>query len=267
MKHELTPVERRGGIWFKREDLFRLGELSVGAKGRLVQDIIQSHIEQSESWSTMVHPSFLGPSAGQEVPLLSIVELYAAIYSFNLQVFCPSSKRRLPSFYHRCKSGYGNVLVSEANKYIEEDPAHRFLIPFNGDCDRAVELVAMQVANLPFGKFKRIVIPVGSGINMKGVLKGLKDSGHAEISVAGILVGMDCRRDIAQWASGLGIENYTFGRSAQGYHDLSIYRQLNGVALDRVYEGKVVPFVESGDLVWLIGNSRIDSPVGYMKEI
>ena len=127
----LTPIQKVGKIWVKREDLF---------------NVYGAHCPQGE--------------LGSE--LLEAQKAVARIIQH--------------------KAGYNSVIVARAKTYAEENKA--FEVPFGMMCREAVSQTFYQVTDLP-AKAKRIVIPVGSGMNLCGLLHGLKQAGNP-IKVLGV---------------------------------------------------------------------------------
>ena len=127
------------------------------------------------------------------------------------------------------------------------------VIPFGMVCREAVEQTEAQVcqSNLPNG-CKRIVVCVGSGMNLAGILWGLEKLGR-KIPVLGVRVGADPTKVLDEFAPMDWRERCELVEAPEDYHTEVANNPWGGVTLDPIYEGKCVPFLEDGDLFWVIG--------------
>lgn len=153
------------------------------------------------------------------------------------------------------KAGYNSVIIARAR----EDAAALGWreIPFGMECGEAIEETAGQVGNLPLaveGGPSRLVIPVGSGMSLAGVLWGLRRvwGGNAP-TVLGIVVGADPAKRLEQYAPPGWRAMVELRPSGLDYHAPAPRARLGALALDPIYEAKCLPFLQTGDLFWVVG--------------
>jgi 1-aminocyclopropane-1-carboxylate deaminase/D-cysteine desulfhydrase-like pyridoxal-dependent ACC family enzyme len=240
----LTPVEKIGDIWVKRDDLYTFGgvcggkvrtcvALASGATGGLVtagsrsspQVNIVAHVAAAMGLPACVHTP-----AGKLSP-----EVEAAVAAGAALV--------------QHTAGYNNVIIARARDCAKV--RGWCLIPFGMECAAAIENTAAQVANVPAG-VKRIVVPVGSGMSLIGILHGLRNAGRL-VPILGVVVGADpaarLTRTAAWWQCGAPFEIF----KAPVPYSRSVSRSLGAITLDPIYEAKCVDYLRAGDLFWIVG--------------
>lgn len=244
---DLTPVEEHGGHPVKRDDLFRVGD-SAGGKVRTCLTLAS-------------RPGITGlvTAGSRQSPQVNIVATIARRLGLPCRVHVPAAKgpltpeleaaRRAGAEIVEHRPGYNNVIIARAR----EDAAERGWseIPFGMECLEAVTATAAQAANIPHGT-RRIVVPVGSGMSLAGVLAGLKRAGLADVPVLGVVTGADPSARLDTYAPGWR-DRATLVDSGLDYHDHAPVARLGDLDLDPVYEAKCLPFLEDGDLLWVVG--------------
>jgi hypothetical protein len=115
-----------------------------------------------------------------------------------------------------------------------------------------LEATAAQVANVPLS-VKRIVVPVGSGSMLEGVSAGLLSrcgTGRLRPSALGVCVGRPPKSFVGElfhpW-----LEMVT---AAVPFTKAVVGAEIGGVPLDETYEAKCLPFMQTGDLLWVVAN-------------
>jgi len=239
----LTPIERYDGIYFKREDKFELYGLN-GAKTRGAYYLIQKGVK-------LGFTKFTTCGARDSMQMYIVASLCKQLgYEFvghAPQGELPESFKQFNIIQHR--AGYNNVIAARAKEYAHEEGA--YMIPF-GLLDRGLmALASTQVNNIPKG-VQRIIVPVGGAVNLCGVLIGLQKI-RCKLPVLGVVVGRDPTRTLASYAPWGYHSRLKLVPSGMPYGKHAEIRDLYGVPLDPVYEAKCVPFVEKGDLLWIIG--------------
>jgi len=148
----------------------------------------------------------------------------------------------------RHRPGHNSVIIARARA----DAAARgwTYVPFGMECHEAVGLTARQTANIP-DQVQRIVIPVGSGMSLAGVLHGLRDP--PDTTVLGVCVGADPTRRLARWAPPLYERKVKLIDAGVPYHRPAVRLTIGDVLLDPIYEAKCLPFLQAGDLLWVVG--------------
>jgi 1-aminocyclopropane-1-carboxylate deaminase/D-cysteine desulfhydrase-like pyridoxal-dependent ACC family enzyme len=247
--HEETPVERRGNLFFKRDDLFEF----AGMRGAKVRAALSLCLRaKDEGFSTVVS------ACSRHSPQLAILGAIGREFGMSVEGFVaggsdtPIMQKALASGVnlHRVAAGYSVVVQARAREYAEGCGC--FLVPFGMAGSEAIALTEHQAVELfsGEGQYSRVVMVAGSGVNMSGVLRGLAQCG-AGVPVVGVLVGHDCRSYVGE--NNLGSTPISFVRSPIPYDENAVYSNVNGVEVDTRYEGKVVPFLCPGDLFWVVG--------------
>ena len=243
----LTAVERRGGVWLKRDDLFEIAGVR-GGKARACYLLARAASEG------------LVTASARQSPQASIVARIARHLGLPCRVHTPSGsptpelEDALQQGAERIAhpAGYNRVIIARAR----EDGWRRgwTVIPFGMECWEAVRCAAHQTANLPRGA-KRLIVPVGSGMTLSGVLVGLERRGRS-LPVFGVVVGADPRKRLDRWAPPDWRKQATLVRSPLPYHRPAPETELTGLALDPTYEAKCLPFLEQRDCFWIVGVRR-----------
>lgn len=239
-----TPVERRGGMWFKRDDLFRV----AGVRGGKVRTC----------WHLAQGATGLVTAGSRASPQVNIVAHVAARLGIPCRAHTPQGdaspevRAAIAVGAERVAwpAGYNTVIIARA----QADAAARGWreIPFGMECQEAVDATRAQVASLPPG-VGRIVIPVGSGMSLAGVLWGLVDTGH-RARVLGVVVGADPGKRLRRWAPPGWEQRVRLIPAGVDYHSPARGSGvLHGVQLDPIYEAKCIPFLAPGDLLWCVG--------------
>lgn len=191
---EHSPVEVRGDYFLKREDLVSVGG-GYGGKVRACWRIANS-APKLEGLVT---------AGSRHSPQLAIVARIGALlgvptvghtsYGELGEELLDAEEQGMELVRHR--PGYNTVIIARARE--DADKRGWTHVPFGMDSAVAVKETARQVESLVGLDFKRIVVPVGSGITFSGILKGRKDFG-LEQPVLGVQVGADWRKTVKKYA-------------------------------------------------------------------
>ena len=164
------------------------------------------------------------------------------------------------------RAGYNNVIICRARgdyltrtRGLFKDGVKWHLIPFGMECREAMACTTEQVATLePYlDKIKRIVIPVGSGMSAAGLLHGL-DELNWDIPVVGVQVGADPTKRLNKYAPTGWRSMLELTHTPLAYSD-HVEGSIGGKTLDPVYEAKCLPFLQPGDLFWVVGIRTIEN--------
>lgn len=248
----LTPVERIGRMWVKRDDTF----VFAGSCGGKVRTCLQIAIAAQRGGKTT-----LVTAGSRQSPQVNIVAGIARELGMIARCHVPAgdmtpelraaSRAGAELVMHR--PGYNTVIVRRAREDVWTDPS-AVEVPFGMETMHAVNNTAKQVRNLPFGSFDRIVVPVGSGMSLAGILSGLHDQDRHETPVLGVVVGADPEHRLDTYAPMWRWMNLTLKKAPWPYHHAVLCDTIgDGVVLDPIYEAKCGPFVEPGDLFWIVG--------------
>jgi 1-aminocyclopropane-1-carboxylate deaminase/D-cysteine desulfhydrase-like pyridoxal-dependent ACC family enzyme len=258
----LTPVERRGDLWLKRDDAFAFAG-HRGGKVRTCRAI--ARVAASNGLTRLV------TAGSRHSPQVAMVAAVAAAYGLQAECHVPAGPIT-PELEQAIaagaqlrvhRPGHNSVIVARANEAAKQPGAA--LVPFGMECQQAIDLTAAQVANLPSGYPSlvpghtwpnRLVVSVGSGMSLAGILHGLADW-PGNLLVLGVAVGAGVHRRLDRWAPlwpyradlRHALAPYSTHVDAPAWPDWA----GQPVALDPVYEAKVVPYLLPGDLLWVVG--------------
>lgn len=239
----LTPIECRDGIFFKREDKFEFIGLH-GAKVRSAYCLIQKAMAQGYTKVTTV--------GHRKSPQIQIVGELCK--HFHLEFIGHTPQGELPEAFSKYniiqhRAGYNNVIASRCHNYAIENDC--FEVPFGMISRDSMMQTAEQVRRFPPG-IKRIVVPVGSGVNLCGILLGFRQY-DIHIPILGIQVGMSPLKLLKDYAPFGWQKDVTLIESPIPYAKQINDCVFHGIPLDPVYEAKCINYVEEGDLFWIIG--------------
>lgn len=244
----LTPVQRRGDVWLKRDDLYCLGGVR-GGKVRACWSLCSGHQNLRGVTTASHRPS---PQSGIVAAVAKRLGVPCRVHTpygphTDQMQFAESCGAEITQ--HDC--GYNNVIIKRAR----DDAAVRgwLHVPFGMECVQAVESVADQVRNLPAG-MKRLVVPTGSAISLSGILRGLRDW-KIDVPVLAVLSGADSRERLDRWAPANWRKTVTLQPASHKYHE-HVTASVGGVVLDPVYEAKCVEFLRPDDCLWVVGIRR-----------
>lgn len=252
---EMSPVEKHGGVFFKRDDLFEINELH-GGKVRSAYQLITNGIENG-------FKNFV-TAGSRHSPQVEIVSFLCEYLNVNCTVFIPRGKEtsvirnitnNKNTTIERTKVGYNNVICAYAKKFSEEN--NHYYIPFGMECFENIEVTSKQVYNIP-KEVKRIVMPIGSGMSFISVLNGLYRYGMNDIEVLGIQVGKSPNKNIEKYLDKDNNIMYNIIKSEYDYDFNYKDNIFNGIELDVVYEAKCIPYIKQGDLLWIVGKRKED---------
>jgi 1-aminocyclopropane-1-carboxylate deaminase/D-cysteine desulfhydrase-like pyridoxal-dependent ACC family enzyme len=246
---DITPVEQHDGFLVKRDDLFAFGG-SAGGKVRSCLALA----------SAEPRPEGLVTSAARHSPQAAIVAGVAAQLGVPCRVHHPEAAGPLtPELENAAKlgavlvpirPGYNSVIVKAAREDAAARPGWRE-IPFGMECAEAVEQNARQAAALPRSGYRRVVVPVGSGMSLAGILTGMARAGNWA-PVVGVMVGADRRYKLDRWAPWDWRTRATLVTAGVPY-SRAVEASLGGLLLDPIYEAKCARFLRGGDLLWVVG--------------
>ena len=251
----LTPVEyyEKEGIWLKRDDLFEVHGVH-GGKARSAYQVILELLEKG--YDTIV------TAGSRQSPQCEIVSYICEGLGVNCVLFMPFGgdtsvishiKDNQHTRIERVRPGYNNIIVARAKEYAQNRGCG--YVPFGMECAKNVEVTSEQVKNIP-EEVKRIVIPVGSGMSFSSIISGMTKYGVNK-PVLGVRVGKDPSKIINEYAFGLEFVDYEIVTSGVDYHT-AVEEYVGDYQLDPIYEGKCREFLQSGDMLWVVGRRKLD---------
>lgn len=180
--NDLTPIEKRGDYWFKRDDFYRPFDFSPvnGSKLRQCQLLIEDNMDTAKN-GIITGTSVLSPQSAIVASVAKHKKIPCFIY-YGGTTYESLLKKKIPSLCVDLdakveivsKMGYTSVLNAKA---IEKAQLlGLFNVQYGFDLQNNLnvffESVAKQVENIP-DDIENIVITVGSGITLIGVLWGI----------------------------------------------------------------------------------------------
>jgi 1-aminocyclopropane-1-carboxylate deaminase/D-cysteine desulfhydrase-like pyridoxal-dependent ACC family enzyme len=282
--HELTPVEKHGGFFFKRDDLYKPFEDFdiTGGKTRQCLYLVETNLDSIRRDSS----STIATAASVHSPQATIVARVAK--EFGLK--CIIGHGAKDPLKHRAmqmcvdlgaelvtlvtNNAYNNVLYSHLARLNQTRPF--FTINFGYQAltnpEAIIEMNANQVKNLP-DDLDMLVVNVGSGVSGSGILVGLEKYKPHLLKNKDFLhfiqpFGYDRKETLCQ-AADFGT-TFHYHQGNYPYHTpkkiaVDSYPNTNHLYLDEIYESKGFHYmithlpVWQGKKVcyWLIGNSNV----------
>lgn len=278
---QLTPIQKKGNIYFKRDDLFEY----AGNQGGKVRTCLAYILDNLENGIDGVVSG-----GSRSSPQVQIVGGLATDLGLKARLHLP--KGVLPPYIEEaCKNhtvkqwfpGYNHVISArvheDTNSLNEQNSNSKWLeIPFGMEVEQAINLTAEQVKNIPFDDIDRIVIPVGSGMTLAGIIEGLKRYNPEFLEnkeIIGVVVGQDPSKRLDRWTSQDASRDSSSGASKSSnksnkiskkwqdyitlvdpgidYHSPAAITNFRGIELDPIYEAKAIPFLKDHDLLWIVG--------------
>jgi len=136
-------------------------------------------------------------------------------------------------------------------------------MPLAGKHEYSHEHNVQAVANLQDVEddVERIVVPMGSGFSAAGILEGL-DRYDIDLPVLGVRVGIDVEDTLDEWGPADWRERPDFKMvdSDLAYEERPETTSIAGVPVDPIYEAKALPYVEPGDLFYIVATRETELP-------
>jgi len=261
---ELTPVQtvempELGPIKVKREDLFDFAGVrgSKARAGRAIALQAKGLTAGASRHSTML---------GRVARLAEAVEIPARIHVANSKSLTPDQQEAIAHGAEMVpgKANYLKTLVASSRQDAEARGWTHLELGL--ESDTYTEVNRGQAANIP-ADTQRVVVCVGSGTGLSTVLHGLDDAGLGSVPVLGVRVGMEGaeklldRRGPANWH-----DRVTFVESSLDYASQAPVRHLGQIELDWYYEAKCLPFLQPGDLFYILAKrTEEQEPSGELR--
>ncbi len=254
MKHKLTPIEKVSSrMWAKRDDTYRLGDV-CGGKVRACLHLAV-HAQKAGARGIVTACNIHSPQAGIVACVARYLNMWVKVYVNKYTYPTPELLFALDAGATVIKSNstYDDGAERDASRFVQgfRSGTDWALIPFGMQCRTAVGLTAEQVGDIPSG-VKRIVVPVGSGITLSGVLRGLRIEA-CNIPVLGVVVGRDPEDVLDLYAPRNWRRQCTLVRSDHLYSYRCTEVMLGNIELDEIYEAKALPYLKPGDMLWVVG--------------
>lgn len=245
----LTPWEAHEGIMVKRDDRLRV----PGANGGKIRTIVRLALQRPEA------VGLIGSGLRTSTSLTAVAAV-GRYLDLAVRLHVPAGPETpetvaaedMGAVLVRHRPGYPGVVAARAR---EDAGAERddewVLVPLGMECEEAVLATASQVTVEPVRSLSRLVVPVGSGMSLLGVLRGLRREG-LHTPLVGVVCGSDPRRRLNNYAPGWQ-EWVTLVDARTGYHAKATETRLGRVDLDPTYEAKCIDHLQEGDGLWVVG--------------
>ena len=250
----LSNIEYHNGIYLKRNDLLEYAGC-FGGKAECIFDFItKAKIKQFVTCGS------------RDSLQCDIVSEICENLGFKCVVFVPLGKstpttekleKRQNTTLQRIDKGYTVVIKSRAKAFAEQN--NMTYIPFGMECMSAIDIISKQVENIP-NDIKRIVVPVGGGVTLCGVLKGLQDFGRTDIKVLGVMTGKSPDKLLKSFRYSVPYRLIPYKENVSPFtmYSMKTDYSIDGIKLDPIYEGKCYPFLEKSDLLWIVGYHEVN---------
>lgn len=280
----LTPVEKREGRWYKREDLHRGPGGVNGAKYRACRHLM-SRAKEAGARHVVSASSVLSPQAAMGAVLARELGLTCTIIVGGTTPEKAARHRSIAiaklagADIQAISVGYNPALQKAAREAAKEPGVWR--LPYGittpedaseKDVRDFLQVGATQTFNLP-DEIKTLVIPFGSGNTAAGVLYGLYDFAPESLERV-ILMGigpdrqawLKKRLETAGYSLDLldaKLEHVALHPTFATYGD-RMKETLDGIVLHPTYEGKVARFLnmtqpdywqrrDGSTALWIVG--------------
>jgi 1-aminocyclopropane-1-carboxylate deaminase/D-cysteine desulfhydrase-like pyridoxal-dependent ACC family enzyme len=272
--YDLTPVEKVGDIWFKRDDLFKpfLNSDVNGGKLRQALYIILKESQGKNIKGVITGCSILSPQA----PIIGViceklnlrcVVFYGGKYENILKSKYPQISIKHGAEIKLAPSGRNSVLYHEIKKFNKISGGAYYVLRYGMNYTENPEyydLTANQVRNIP-ENIKNLVVSCGSAITALGILKGIKEQ-NKKIKV--LLVGIAPNRlpKILHTSQKLGfmLPDFEYIDAFNKYkgfrYENKIKLSYGNISLHPTYEAKAfkyllnkVNYKKEETLFWIVG--------------
>ena len=280
MANELTPVEKHGDYYFKRDDLYRPFPWSPvnGSKLRQCELLVQKNTEKARR-GIVTGTSVLSPQAAITASVAKANGFPCMVMYGGTTIEALHKKKYAKLCFELgavvevvSRSGFQAVLTSKANEMAERDGLLHIRYGFDlmNNLDVFVNSVAKQASNIP-DNVENIVVTVGSSITILGILCGIARYGLHVKNVYGIGCAPNRQEKIRHYSeaieyeTGLVVPLHVL-RYIDAFNTLSGYKyeqtmkeSYHGINFHPRYEAKTFRWLrqqklEGDTLMWITGS-------------
>lgn len=292
MYEGITPIQRMGDYYVKREDLAHWSSLDYpsGSKVRQYKEMTNKAVDSLNSRATQEFlskppPCIVGCSANSAMAIY--VAATAHQQGMEGIVYTAGRKKRTDATKYAAEMGAEIVEVKPGYLSLIRARARARTIEL-GDVVKwspqaAIEDTIRQCENIPEG-VKRIIVPTGSGLTAAGILArmamrnysfnhGSVATGHPPIVVIVSTSSMANELMIlkrAHAATGdrrlINHVGHEFIPPTSSYNDHEIAELPDGTPLDPYYSAKAFKYLQPNDMLWPVGLRPVRSMPDDCKE-
>jgi 1-aminocyclopropane-1-carboxylate deaminase/D-cysteine desulfhydrase-like pyridoxal-dependent ACC family enzyme len=164
-----------------------------------------------------------------------------------------------------CGTGMAGPLKKRLTEICDTEKVFNavFSDSVEGDQGAILDPISAQVVNLP-DDLDNLVVPVGTGIHLLAIMRGLEQHGKTVKRIIGCHVGPDRRKKIDGYLSPLEWQNPTYDMVAlnlkTAYAKACVEHMPDGDPLDEIYEAKTHVWMRENldlknekTLLWIVG--------------
>lgn len=270
---DLTPVQQIDNILVKRDDLFEpFDDMPVcGGKLRQALCLFEENKEAIKAAGHVITTSSIHSPQG--VILAKVCQSLGI--KFTLFVGSTTSTPETLLLHNLIRHilnlngevdfgtpcNWDNALL----KYAKTKFPEAFLVKFGINAEKTQSIIncnSFQTKNLPT-EIENLIIPVGSGLTMAGILRGVVEEDINVKRIVGVQTsGKNCRKTIDEFA-GCSVPYDLLITGFLGSYSDEKKESLGNLTLDPLYEAKAFEFVkrEHPDLLtkdsvfWIVGSA------------
>lgn len=272
--NENTPIEKYNGIYYKRDDLFQPFGVNgtCGGKVRQAISLIKSNLNtiQEDFGGKIVTHTQVHSTTG------TILAQVCKFYDLECIVCVGGSSPKTLYNHHMmvlarhwgadirnvCGTGMHGPVLSRMRDLAEAENAFNAVFSDNVDnfpkC--ILDTTTEQVMNIP-DYLDNLIIPVGSGIQMAAILRGLVKYEKTVKNIYGVCIGPDRSKKIDYYVNPLEypIQDYQMIPLKTQYGKGETEYFGGGVMMDELYEAKahkwMIENIDNSEktLFWIVG--------------
>jgi 1-aminocyclopropane-1-carboxylate deaminase/D-cysteine desulfhydrase-like pyridoxal-dependent ACC family enzyme len=293
----ITPIQQYNNIYYKRDDLYTpFGENSInGGKVRqAIQlfDEIHEDIKNNHNSGVVTGSSVHSPQGAIIAKLAQHCKLKCiiAVGGTKPETLYNHHIMRLTKFYGadiQNVAGHGMTAVIDARIKDTIIPKTRykhikFAISLESNPEAIFDGVTEQVQNIP-DELDNLVIPVGSGIQFSGILRGLEKYKKKVKRIVGVTF-VDRRKTINGYLNKFKYNIFEGVGATKEFHNYEmvltpfayskpIWEDVGGHMIDDIYEGKAHRWMRENidtekerTLFWIVGRRLTEAEVDHLVE-
>jgi 1-aminocyclopropane-1-carboxylate deaminase/D-cysteine desulfhydrase-like pyridoxal-dependent ACC family enzyme len=279
--YEMSPVEKHGDIWFKREDLYKPFD-DFGISGGKVRQCL-ALVDNNKEFIKQECDSTLATAASIGSPQNPIVSRVAKHFGFNSIIGIGNTT--LPKAINENKTltycqeagsevivlsetqGYSNVLYAGLDKLATTRKFFKILFGYQLQSNRksVVDVISHQVKNIP-EEIDTLVVNCGSAVSFIGIMNGVLNQNRKFRVVAIQPFGYDRTKFIDEGIEHMRWEyDYEYHKGNYPYHKKVTAVISDTLELDNVYESKAYHMMLDENIVdpkkenvcyWVIGDAN-----------
>lgn len=274
--YNLTPVEKHGDIYFKRDDLFQPFGKVNGGKFRQCLSLVYENLDNIKNnydSTIATYASVVSPQNPILADIANHLKLKSLIGIGNTTLEKAKKHKGIQyaldmnsEIVILCKNqAFNNVLSKRMDMLL--DKRRFFKINFGFHIKQSkksiIDTIGYQVKNIP-NEIEQVVVPMGSCITFCGIVEG-KRKYKKNFNIIGIQpFGYNRKKFIYESLDGMVWDyNFTYYTGNYSYGKLLKYKIDETLDLDMIYESKAFDYMIKNKIhkgkktcFWIVGNSN-----------